>query len=78
MFCVIILSPVVLELSAAIQLYVEATLLVKGMDTAPSLHIFAVLALVIEGIGLTVISTILVGDDSQAIEFNVDIVVRLY
>jgi hypothetical protein len=57
--CEIKLSPTVFTLSAAIHVKLEATLLVKGILTVPPLHIVAVLALVIEGIGLTVIVAVI-------------------
>ena len=56
--CSVVLSPVVFALSAAIHVYVEATLLVNGMLTVPPLHIVAELALVIAGVGFTVTLTV--------------------
>jgi len=56
--CSVVLSPVVLALSVAIHVYVEATLLVNGMFTVPPLHIVAELALVIAGVGFTVTLTV--------------------
>ena len=58
MLCSVVLSPVVLALSVAIHVYVEATLLVNGMLTVPPLHIVAELALVIAGVGFTVTLTV--------------------
>ena len=58
MLCSVVLSPVVLALSVAIHVYVDATLLVNGMLTVPPLHIVAELALVIAGIGFTVTLTV--------------------
>ena len=55
--CAVKLSPVVLVLSAAIQLKFDATLLVNGMLTVPPLQIVTVLALVIAGFGFTVTVT---------------------
>ena len=52
--CVVKLSPVVLILSVAIHVYVEPMLLVKGIVTVFPVHIVALLALVITGVGLTV------------------------
>ena len=56
--CSVVLSPVVFALSAAIHVYVEATLLVNGMLTVSPLHIVAELALVIAGVGFTVTMTV--------------------
>ncbi len=56
--CVVMLSPVVLGLFAAIHVKLEATLLVKGILTVAPLHIVAVLALVIAGVGFTVTVTV--------------------
>ena len=56
--CAVKLSPVVLVLSAAIQLKLDATLLVNGILTVPPLQIVAVLALVIAGVGFTVTVTV--------------------
>ena len=56
--CSVVLSPVVLALSVAIHVYVDATLLVNGMLTVPPLHIVAELALVIAGVGFTVTLTV--------------------
>ena len=56
--CSVVLSPVVLALSLAIHVNVEATLLVNGMLTVSPLHIVAELALVITGVGFTVILTV--------------------
>lgn len=56
--CVVVLSPVVLRLSAAIQVNVDGTLLVKGILTVLPLQIVAVFALVITGVGLTVTLTV--------------------
>jgi hypothetical protein len=56
--CVEVLSPVVLGLSVAIQVYVEATLLVNGMFTVLPLQIVAELALVMVGVGITVTVTV--------------------
>ena len=61
MLCSVVLSPVVLALSVAIHVYVEATLLVNGMLTVPPLHIVAELALVITGVGFTVTVTAVLG-----------------
>ena len=51
--CVVVLSPVVLALLVAFQVYVEAILDVKGRFTEFPLQIVAVLALVIVGVGTT-------------------------
>ena len=59
--CSVVLSPVVLALSVAIHVNVEATLLVNGMLTVPPLHIVAELALVIAGVGFTVTVTAVLG-----------------
>ena len=56
--CDVVLSPVVLGLSVAIQVKFEATFAVSGILTVPPLHIVAVLALVIAGVGLTVTLTV--------------------
>ena len=56
--CSVVLSPVVLALSVAIHVNVEATLLVNGMLTVPPLQIVAELALVIAGVGFTVTLTV--------------------
>jgi hypothetical protein len=56
-FCVVKLSPVVFKLSVAIQVYVEPTLLVKGILTVFPVQIVAEAALVIVGVGLTVTET---------------------
>jgi hypothetical protein len=55
---VVMLSPVVLGLSVAIQVYEDATLLVSGMFTVPPLQIVAVPTLVMAGVGLTVTETV--------------------
>ena len=52
--CVLVLSPVVLALSVAIQLKVAAALLVNSMLTVPPLQMVAVVVLVIDGAGFTV------------------------
>ena len=56
--CEVRLSPVVLVLSAAIHVNVDATLLVNGILTVPPLQIVAVLALVMAGVGFTVTVTV--------------------
>ena len=56
--CNVKLSPVVLILSAAIQVYADAMLLVNGMLTVPKLQIVAPGALVIVGAGFTVTATV--------------------
>ena len=56
--CSVVLSPVVFALSAAIHVYVEATLLVNVILTVSPLHIVAELALVIAGVGFTVTLTV--------------------
>jgi hypothetical protein len=53
-----VLSPVVLVLSPAIHVNVDATLEVSGMLTVPPLQIVAELALVIAGVGFTVTVTV--------------------
>ena len=53
-FCNIKLSPVVLGLSVAIQVLVDAILLVNGILTLSPLQIEAVVGLVIDGAGRTV------------------------
>ena len=56
--CEVVLSPVVLVLSAAIHVNEEATLLVNGIFTVPPLQIVAALALVMAGVGFTVTVTV--------------------
>jgi hypothetical protein len=56
--CEVVLSPLVLVLSPAIQVNVEATLAVNGILTVPPLQIAAELALVIAGVGFTVTVTV--------------------
>jgi hypothetical protein len=56
--CEVVLSPVVLALSPAIHVKVEATFDVRGILTVPPLHNVAELALVIVGVGLTVTVTV--------------------
>jgi hypothetical protein len=54
----VVLSPDVFALFAAIHVKVEGILAVSGIDTELPLQIAAVLALVIAGVGLTVIVTV--------------------
>ena len=55
--CTVVLSPLVLALLAAIQVKVEALLLVNTMFNIPPLHIVELLGLVIVGSGFTVTVT---------------------
>jgi hypothetical protein len=71
-----VLSPAVLALFAAIHVYVEATLLVSGILTVPPLQIVAVLALVIKGLGFTVITTV-IGVPAQPPELGVTVYVAV-
>jgi hypothetical protein len=57
--CVEVLSPVVLALSVALQVYVAGILLDNGIFTADPLQIVAVPELVIAGAGLTVATTLI-------------------
>jgi hypothetical protein len=56
--CDVVLSPVVLALSPAIHVNVDATFDVSGILTVPPLQIVAELALVIAGVGFTVTVTV--------------------
>lgn len=56
--CVVMLSPVVFGLLAAIQVNVEPTLAVKGIFTLAPLQMVAVDALVMAGVGFTVTVTV--------------------
>ncbi len=62
--CVVKLSPVVLALFVALQVYVEERSLVKGIFNVDPLHIVAVPELVIVGAGLTV-TTVVMGVPKQ-------------
>lgn len=72
--CVVILSPVVLALLAAIQVYVEATLLVNAILNDEALHTTAASVLVITGVGLTVTLTVC-GDPTQLPPVDVGVTV---
>ena len=63
--CVVVLSPLVFGLLAAIQVKPEATFAVSGIFTAPPLQIVAVAALVITGAGFTV-TVAVIADPAQA------------
>jgi hypothetical protein len=52
--CKVVLSPVVFILSAAIQVYGDAKLLVNGMFTVPPVQIVAVFGFVMAAAGFTV------------------------
>lgn len=65
--CVVRLSPLVLGLSPAIHVYVEAVLEVNARLTALPLHIVAVLALVIVGVVLVVTFTVCVTGPQPAV-----------
>ena len=59
--CKVVLSPVVLALLVAIHVKFDATFAVNGILTVPPLHIVAVVALVIVGVGFTVTVATTVG-----------------
>jgi hypothetical protein len=72
LLCVDVLSPVVLGLSVAVHVYNEDISLAKPMLTVAPLHIVAVLALVIVGLGLTVF-VMVVGEPAHP--FNVGVTI---